>query len=179
MLNYAKYVNSCSPLRLKPCSSGLPHLGGPAFSSNGEFDATFYGATRNPDPSRCSPACPTTDACRTLPGPAACVAPSTTADSTDEYPDFVINTTASAFSFKAKGCVVDQPDNTALFVNAPVDVFVTSPGVTLRNTKLTATFAADPQGVVRGSGNLSADDVLLGTAESGTGAGTLVARTTP
>jgi len=148
-------------------------------AANGEFDATFYGATRNPDPNRCSPACPTTDACRTLPGPPACVAPSTTADSTDEYPDFVINTTSSAFSFKAKGCVVDQQDGTALFVNAPVDVFVTSPGVTLRNTKLTATFAADAQGVVRGSGNLSADDVLLGTAESGTGSGTLVARTTP
>jgi hypothetical protein len=146
---------------------------------NGEFLGTFSGATRNPDPNRCTPPCPTTDACRTLPGPAACVAPSTTADTTDEYPDFVINTTSSAFSFQAKGCVVDQQDGTALFVNAPVDVFVTSPGVTLRNTKLTATFAVDTQGVVRGSGNLSADDVLLGTAESGTGSGTLVARATP
>jgi hypothetical protein len=145
----------------------------------GEFSAHFSGATRNPDPNRCSPTCPTTDACRTLPGPEACVAPSTTADSTDEYPDFVINTTASAYSFDAKGCVVDQQDGTALFVNAPVDVFVTSPSVTLRNTKLTATFAVDTQGVLRGAGNLSADDVLLGTAESGVGAGTLVARAIP
>jgi hypothetical protein len=147
--------------------------------ANGEFAATFSGATRNPDPNRCAPACPTTDACRTLPGPPACVTPSTAADTTDEFPDFVINTTTSAFSFQAKGCVVDQQDGTALFVNAPVDVFVTSPGVTLRNTKLTATFAVDPQGVLRGAGNLSADDVLLGTAESGAGAGTLVARATP
>ena len=148
-------------------------------AANGEFSETFYGATRNPDPTRCSPACPTTDACRTLPGPPACVAPSTTADTTDEYPDFVINTTSSAFSFQVVGCVVDQQDGTALFVNAPVDVFVTSPGVTLRNTRLTATFAVDAQGVLRGAGNLSADDVLLGTAESGAGAGTLVARATP
>ncbi len=147
--------------------------------ANGEFNALFSGATRNPDPNRCSPACPTTDACRTLPGPAACVTPSTTADSTDEYPDFVINTTSSAYSFQAKGCVVDQPDGTALFVNAPVDVFITSPAVTLRNTRLTATFALDAQNVLRGAGNLSADDVLLGTAESGPGAGTLTARAIP
>jgi hypothetical protein len=147
--------------------------------ASGEFSSTFSGATRNPDGTRCSPACPTTDACRTLPGPPACVAPSTTADSTDEYPDFVINTTPSAYSFQAKGCVVDQKDGTALFVNAPVDVFVTSPSVTLRNTKLTATFALDTQGVLRGAGALTADDVLLGTAESGAGAGTLTARATP
>jgi len=146
---------------------------------SGEFDAMFSSATRNPDPSRCSPACPTTDACRTLPGPPACVAPSTAADTTDEYPDFVINTTSSGFSFEAKGCVVDQPDGTALFVNAPVDVFVSSPSVTLRNTKLTATFGLDGQGVLRGAGALTADDVLLGTAESGAGAGTLAARLVP
>src|SRR6185437_13427609 len=148
-------------------------------SDTGEFDAHFSGATRNPDGTRCTPACPSTDACRTLPGPPACVAPSTTADSTDEYPDFVINTTASAFSFEAKGCVVDQTDGSALFVNAPVDVFVTQPSVTLRNTKLTATFTVDPQGVLRGAGALTADDVLLGTSESGAGTGTLTARITP
>ena len=64
-------------------------------------------------------------------------------------------------------------------MNAPVDVFVTSPSVTLRNTKLTASFAIDAQSVLRGAGNLSADDVLLGTSESGAGAGTLTARATP
>ena len=52
-------------------------------------------ATRNTDPNRCTPPCASTDACRTLPGPPACVAPSTAADTTDEYPDFVINTTPS------------------------------------------------------------------------------------
>ncbi len=146
---------------------------------SGEFDAHFSSATRNPDGTRCTPACPTTDACRTLPGPPACVPPSTAADSTDEYPDFVINATSSAFSFEAKGCVVDQQDGSALFVNAPVDVFVTQPSVTLRNTKLTATFAVDAQGVLRGAGALTADDVLLGTSESGAGSGTLKARATP
>jgi hypothetical protein len=147
--------------------------------ATGKFTAHFSSATRNPDPNRCTPACPTTDACRTLPGPPACVAPSTAADSSDEYPDFVINTMSNAFSFDATGCVVDQPDGTALFVNEPVDVFVTSPSVTLRNTKLTATFAVDAQGVLRGAGSLTADDVLLGTSESGAGAGTLTARITP
>jgi hypothetical protein len=145
----------------------------------GKFDAHFSSATRNLNASGCSPPCASTDACRTLPGPAECVAPSTPADSTDEYPDFVVNTTATGFSFDATGCVVDQPDGTALFVNAPVDVFVTSPSVTLRNTKLTATFAVDAQGVLRGAGALTADDVLLGTSESGPGAGTLAARITP
>ncbi|HEY1959206.1 MAG TPA: hypothetical protein VGH28_26510 [Polyangiaceae bacterium] len=148
-------------------------------SDTGEFDAHFSSATRDPDPNRCTPACATTDACRTLPGPPACVAPSTTADSTDEYPDFVINSGANGFTFEAKGCVVDQTDGSALFVNAPVDVFVTQPSVTLRNTKLTATFAPDAQGVLRGAGALTADDVLLGTSESGPGAGTLTARVTP
>ncbi len=147
--------------------------------ATGKFTALFSGATRNADPNRCSPACPTTDACRTLPGPPACVAPSTAADSTDEYPDFVISQTSSAFSFNAQGCVVDQQDGTALFVNTPVDVFVAQPAVTLRNTKLTASFSVDPQGVLRGAGALTADDVLLGTAESGPGTGQLVARLVP
>jgi len=149
-------------------------------AANGEFSAAFIGATRNPDPNRCTPACATTDACRTIPGPAACVAPSTRADSTDEYPDFIANVNpASTFSFFAKGCVVDQPDGSALFVNAPVDVFVTSPVVTLRNTKLTASFAVDAQGVLRGAGALTADDVLLGTASSGQGTGDLTTRMVP
>jgi hypothetical protein len=146
--------------------------------TTGKFSAQFSSATRNPDGTRCSPPCVSTDACRTLPGPPACVAPSTAADSTDEYPDFVINQT-NGFSFAAQGCVVDQADGTALFVNAPVDVFISSPNVTLRNTKLTASFAVDPQGVLRGAGALTADDVLLGTIDSGPGTGQLSARITP
>jgi hypothetical protein len=150
-----------------------------AVDTTGKFNAQFQSATRNPDPTRCTPACDSTDACRTLPGPPACVAPSTAADSTDEYPDFVINQTSSGFSFDAQGCVVDQSDGTALFVNAPVDVFVNTPNVTLRNTKLTASFAVDASGVLRGAGTLTADDVLLGTIDSGPGSGQLTARITP
>jgi hypothetical protein len=149
-----------------------------AVDMNGEFTAAFSSATRNPDGTRCSPPCASTDACRTLPGPPACVAPSTPADSTDEYPDFVINE-QNGFSFDAQGCVVDQSDGTALFVNAPVDVFITSPNVTLRNTKLTASFALDGEGVLRGAGALTADDVLLGTIDSGPGSGQLTARLIP
>jgi hypothetical protein len=148
-------------------------------AANGQFSAQFEDATRNPDPTRCTPPCAPTDACRTLPGPSACVAPSTAAGSVDEYPDFVVNQTSSAFSFDAVGCVVDQPDGTALFANTPVDVMITQPNVTLRNTKLTASFAVDAEGVLRGSGALSADDVLLGTIDSGPGAGQLTARIVP
>ncbi len=147
--------------------------------ATGEFNALFSSATRNTDPNRCSPPCATTDACRTLPGPPACVAPSTAANNTDEYPDFVINMTPAAYSFVAKGCVVDQTDGSALFVNEPVDVFVTSPSVTLRNTRLTASFAVDTGSVLRGAGALTADDVLIGTAESGVGTGELNARLVP
>ncbi len=146
----------------------------------GKFTSEFIHAVRNPDPSRCSPPCATTDACRTLPGPPKCVAPSERSDSDDEYPDLIVDQNpATVFSFVAEGCVVDQPDGTAQFVNLPIDVFVSSPAVTLRNTRLTATFQKDDQGVLRGSGALSADDVALGSISSGKGAGELEGRQVP
>lgn len=147
--------------------------------ATGAFKAQFVRAARNPDPNRCPMPCNATEACQLLPTP-ACVVPSTRASNTDEFPDFIADTTSPAsFQFTATGCVVDQPDGTAQFVNAPVDVFVTSPTVTLRNARLTSQFAKDPNGVLRVQGALSADDVLLGNASSGKGIGGLDGRLIP
>ena len=144
--------------------------------ATGKFSSFFVRAGRNQDPKRCPNGCPSTDACRTIPGPPTCVAPSTRSDGVTEYPDFIADTNpVSSYSFVAKGCVVDQPDGTAQFVNLPVDIFVTSPVVTLRNTRLTSSFAKDKNGGVLGSGSLSADDVAIGSSSSGKGSGTLTA----
>lgn len=149
-------------------------------TSTGRFAAQFVRAGRNLDGSRCPGGCASTDACRTHPGPPACVAPSLRADDTNEYPDFIADTTSPAsFQFTATGCIVDSPDGSAQFVNLPVDVFVSSPQVTLRNTRLTSSFGTDAQGVLRGAGSLSADDVALGPSSSGKGAGTLTAILVP
>lgn len=145
-------------------------------TSTGRFTAQFIRAGRNTDGSRCPGGCASTDACRTLPGPAACVVPSLRADSTSEYPDFIADATSPAsFQFSATGCIVDAPDGSAQFVNLPVDIFVSSPQVTLRNARLTSSFSVDAQGVLSGAGSLSADDVSLGPSSSGKGAGTLTA----
>ncbi|CAN5193037.1 hypothetical protein BH09MYX1_BH09MYX1_57530 [soil metagenome] len=144
--------------------------------ATGKFASKFIRAGRNPDGTRCPSACANTDACRTLPGPPACVAPSTRADAIVEHQDFIADTNAiSSFQFTATGCVVDQPDGTAQFVNLPVDIFVTSPVVTLRNARLTSSFTKDKNGGVLGAGSRSADDVAIGTSSSGKGSGSLAA----
>lgn len=139
----------------------------------GAFKAQFVRGTRNPDPSRCPTPCMSNEACRLLPAP-ACVVPSERAGGVDEWPDFVADATSPvSFQFTATGCVVDRADGTADFVNLPVDIFVTSPVVTLRNTRLTSQWSKDAQGALRVSGALSADDVLLGNISSGQGVGGL------
>ena len=149
-------------------------------TNTGRFSAEFLRAGRNTDGSRCPGGCANTDACRTLPPPAACVAPSLRADDVSEYPDFIADATSPAsYRFTASGCIVDAPDGSAQFVNLPVDIFVSSPQVTLRNTRLTSSFTRNAQGVLLGAGSLSADDVSLGPSSSGKGAGTLTARLVP
>jgi hypothetical protein len=95
----------------------------------------------------------------------------------DEFPDWVPNTDTSAggFSFTAKGCVIDQPDGSATFANLPADIKVESPNVTLRAVRLTARFTPSPDGP-RATGSATADDVLLGTIESGPAQGDVLAR---
>ncbi len=136
-------------------------------------------ADRNPDKSRCNLPCKTSEVCRLLPEP-ACVAPSERAGTVDEYSDYITNVTPpTGYSFTIDGCVQDQPDESVVFVTAPVDVVVQSPPVTLRNVTLTAQLAKDPTNALRGSGSLAADAVLIGTTPSGKGEGGLVMRNVP
>jgi hypothetical protein len=142
--------------------------------ATGKFSAAFIRAGRVPDPSRCNPACKSTEACRTLPGPPVCVVPSERATSPDEYPDFYADAvTAASYQFVVLGCIIDQPDGSAQFVNLPVDITSPQPPVVLVGTKLTSTFAPDMGGGLRGAGTLTADSVLLFGAPSGKGTGEL------
>ena len=146
--------------------------------ATGATKGVFTKAKRNPDPSRCKPACPSSDACQLVPTQ-ACVTPSTPAASVDEFSDYVPNPSPpTGFSFSTTGCAVDQ-DGTSAFATAPVDVEVTSPHVTLRNAALSTSFAPDDSGILRGTGTLTADAVLLGTIDSGMGHGNLTARSIP
>jgi hypothetical protein len=142
----------------------------------GAVRAQFTNADRNPALGRCPFPCGDTEVCRLLPEP-ECVAPSERAVSTDEFSDYIPNATPpTGFTFEGRGCVVDQPDGSAAFSIAPTDVEVQQPKVTLRNARMTAAFALGDDGVLRGSGLLSSDDVLLGTSASGRGEASLSAR---
>jgi hypothetical protein len=135
----------------------------------------FTKAKRNPDVTRCSPACPAGDVCQLLPTE-ACVAPSTVAASVDYFSDYVPNPDApTGFSFANTGCAVDEGPTTGELNTRPHDVQVTSPMVTLRNTSLSSSFTADG-GTLYGIGTLSADAVLLGTDNDGPSTGSLRAR---
>jgi hypothetical protein len=146
--------------------------------TTGATKGRFTKGRRNPDPSRCpsSLTCASNEVCRLLPSP-ACVVPSTPAGSVDEFSDYVPNPDPpTGFSFLVDGCAVDQSGTTSAYTTAKVDVAVQSPMVTLRNTQLSASFAPDGAGLLRGTGSLSADAVLLGTIDSGKGSGDLTAR---
>jgi len=147
--------------------------------TTGHFKARFSKAKRNPDPDRCPMPCDATQVCRLLPAP-MCVAPSEPAGSVDEYPDYVADPEPpTGFGFATTGCAVDQDVTTSSFVTAPADVVVQNPKVTLRNAALTASFTPDDLGVLRASGSLVADAVLLFDNDSGTGQGDLTARSVP
>lgn len=147
-------------------------------TETGKLVAQFANADRNKMLPGCPP-CASTEVCRTLPAP-ACVAPSERAGTADEYPDFVPNTTPpTGFTFTGEGCAIDQPDGSVAFSIAPVDVIVQEPPVTLRNARMTAAFYKDEQGVLRSTGTLTADDVLLNGTSSGRGEGGLLARSIP
>lgn len=147
--------------------------------ATGAFVGRFTSAVRNPDPSRCTPACSSTTVCRLFPAQ-ECVPQSQRAGTTAEYPDYIPNPTPPiGFSFQTTGCVIDQPDGTVAFITAPVDVVVQSPPVTLRNTQITGSFTVKPGDVLDGTGSISADDVLLGTTTSGAATGSMSALSIP
>ncbi|MDI1475728.1 hypothetical protein [Polyangium sp. y55x31] len=127
----------------------------------------------------CPMSCKSTEVCRLLPEP-QCVAPSERAGTADEYSDYVpYGTPPTGYSFTIEGCAVDQPGGKVVFATAPTDVIVQIPPVTLRNVTLTAEFAPDASGALRGTGTLAADTVLIGTTASGKGEGNLVGRLVP
>lgn len=150
--------------------------------ATGHFIGRFVNADRNKDASRCAPAgltCDASEACRTLPAP-ACVAPSEKAASVDEYPDYITNyELPTGYAFDVKGCIDGADPAKRVFVNIPVDVEVQSPHVFLIATALTAVFGEDDSGVLRGAGSIVADQVLLGTADSGKAEGVISARLIP
>lgn len=148
----------------------------------GHFLGRFVNADRNRDPARCASSglsCdPDKEACRTLPEP-ACVAPSEKAGGVDEYPDYLPNYDPPVgYSFDVSGCV-DGSGEKIVFQNLPVDVEVQSPHVILTSTIMTASFAKDADGALRGAGTITADHVLLGTVDSGKAEGAVSARSIP
>ena len=150
--------------------------------ATGRFIAQFTRAMRNPDLARCTAAglsCKSTEVCRLLPAP-GCVIPSERVGTVDEWSDLVGDATSDAgFSFTAEGCVVDQADGTTSMAASPVDVQVRSPAVTLRSTHLSAAFKVDPDGVLRGTGSLNAEEVQLADVASGGGQGDMTWRSIP
>jgi hypothetical protein len=147
--------------------------------ATGAFVGRFTNAVRNPDPARCSPACPEATVCRLFPAQ-ECVPQSERAGTAAEFPDYIPNSTPPVgFSFQTTGCVIDQEDGTAAFITAPVDVVVQSPSVTLRNTQITGSFKPGPGDILEGTGSISADDVLLGTTTSGPASGSMSAHSVP
>ena len=145
--------------------------------TSGAFIGQFTKAHRNPSQT-CPMPCGAADACRLLPAP-ACVPPSTAAGTVDEYPDWIPNSTPpTGFSFEVRGCVVD--DGAAVdMLTQPATMIVEQPAVTVQGLTMTAQFAAAADGVVRATGSLVADNVLLGKGALGPGSGTMTARRVP
>jgi hypothetical protein len=142
--------------------------------STGVMTGQFTNADRNRDPARCPTPCGSSDACRLLPSP-ACVPPSTKAGTVDEHSDFLPNATPpTGYSSFIEGCTVDD-DAGAGLVTAPASMIVESPPVTISGLTMTAFFAADANGTVRGTGSLAAEAVALSGNLIGPGKGTMTA----
>lgn len=149
--------------------------------ATGALNGRFTSADRRTDLT-CPSACAADTVCRLLPAP-ACVAPSELAGTVDEYTDFSANPTPPiGFSFLAAGCASDDATGTGV-LTAPATMTVESPPVTAQGLVLTAHFAPSPDGVVRASGTLTADRILVGTgptpADFGAGSGKMTARRVP
>jgi hypothetical protein len=144
----------------------------------GAFIGQFTNADRNPDPGRCSPACDASSACRLLPAQ-ECVVPSTKAGTEDEYPDFVPNVTPpTGYSFAVQGCVAADGDRVR-FANLAADVDIQLPDIFIKGIEIVASFGTDAEGVFRGTGAGTAEQVFLGITPSGAARGTVVARFVP
>jgi hypothetical protein len=140
----------------------------------GRFVGQFTNADRNPDDTRCSPACGEADVCQTIPTQ-GCVIPSAKVGSDDEFPDFVPNATPpTGYSFRVTGCIADTEAG-SVFLNAPADIDVQQPDVFVKGIKLSASFV-EQDGVFVGTGVASAVEVFLGVTPGGVAEGTMLGR---
>lgn len=149
---------------------------------NGDVIGQFTNGDRDPDID-CADhglqSCDSTTVCRTLPTP-ECVPPSESVGAADEYPDYYANNVLpEGYSFTVRGCVQDQDDGSFTFANAPVDVEVLSPAITVKGINFNGSFKVEADGVLRGAGTFTAQDIFLGITPSGLGSGTIVSREVP
>lgn len=148
----------------------------------GQVTASFVNADRNPDKTRCTPACDAATTCQTLPGPPMCVMPSAKAGTEDEYPDFVVNNEPPVgYRFGALGCI-SEANGTVSFVSQPTDVYIQQPAVVVTAAVLTASLKLDANDVLRGTGSLASPAVFLGSTDTSTlgeGSGSLSLRLVP
>ncbi len=138
-------------------------------AASGRISAVFSDADRDPaiDCSKFGLSCKAEETCRSLPTP-ACVAPATQAATVEEYPDYVASPVPpTGFHFVVRACVQDQPDGSFSFGNAPVDVHVTTPTVTVVGIVFNASFQLDDAGVLRGGGSFTSTDTVLGKGAPG------------
>ncbi|HEX3345015.1 MAG TPA: hypothetical protein VHS09_10610 [Polyangiaceae bacterium] len=146
----------------------------------GRLVGQFTFAARITDPTRCSPACTNGDVCQTLPGPPACVVPSTRAGTPAEWPDFYANPAPPVgFSFTVNGCAYDVPGGAAAFSTEPANMVVQQPAVSVDGLVVTASFAPGASGALVASGGVTGDDIVFGTSHLGKGYGTVAAQSIP
>lgn len=149
-------------------------------AATGLFVGQFTFASRQPDPTRCTPACTDGDVCETLPGPPMCVVPSTRAGSPSEWPDFYANSTPPVgFSFTVNGCAEHNADGSESFTTQPADMVVQQPAVSVDGLVLIASFAPDGAGDLVATGGVTGDDIVFGTSSLGQGYGTVEAQLIP
>jgi hypothetical protein len=145
-------------------------------SETGDWMARFTNADRDPTID-CSPyglSCTEKEVCRTLPEP-ACVQPSERAASVAEHVDFYPNYTPPiGYSFAGVGCAADVGEGRWAASNAPTDVKVESPDITVKGITFNLELVMGDDGLVAGGGTLTAQQVFIGVAASGTGAGSAV-----
>jgi hypothetical protein len=166
----------------KPVGTQIQLLGNLTVdAATGSFVGQFTNADRLANAGRCPSDCGTASVCRLLPAP-ECVPPSTKAATPDEYPDFFANNSPPlGYSFPATGCAEQQAGGTVTFNINPTDADVTQPVVFIRGIHMSASFAPDAQGLLRGSGSFTADQTLLSTKmiETGPAAGKFTALLIP
>jgi hypothetical protein len=149
-------------------------------ATSGRFVGQFTFASRLTDPTRCSPACEKGDVCQTLPGPPACVVPSTRAGTPSEWPDFYANPTPPVgFSFTVNGCAEDESAGSATFATQPANMVVQQPAVSVDGLVVIASFAPDSAGDIVATGGVTGDDIVFGTSHLGAGHGTVAAQSIP